>query len=44
MANYESLSDYSDIPPVAYLLAAKCPPIAEDIGVPVGSLVALLRD
>lgn len=43
MANYESLREYSHLPPVAYLLAAKCHPVAVDLGVPRGSKVALLR-
>jgi hypothetical protein len=43
MANYESLSEYSGLPPVAFLMAVKCEPIAEAIGVPRGSKVALLR-
>ena len=42
MANYESLSEYDDLPPVAHLLAAKCRPIATRIGVRVGEKVALL--
>ena len=42
MANYESLSLEKDLPPVAYLLSVKCEPIADDIGVPKGSLVAKL--
>jgi len=44
MANYESLSMYRDLPPVAYLMAVKCQPVAEDIGYPVGSRIALLRE
>jgi damage-control phosphatase, subfamily I len=43
MANYESLSGMDGLPPVAYLLAAKCQPVADDIGVPVGSKIAMLR-
>jgi uncharacterized protein with ATP-grasp and redox domains len=43
MANYESLSLYSDLPPVAYLMAVKCEPIADEVGVPRGSKVAMLR-
>ncbi|MEI7434099.1 MAG: ARMT1-like domain-containing protein [Methanomicrobiales archaeon] len=42
MANYESLSLEKDLPPVAYLMSVKCEPIADDIGVPKGSLVAKL--
>lgn len=44
MANYESLSDGRDLPPVAYLMSVKCGPIGADIGIPVGSRVALLRE
>jgi hypothetical protein len=44
MANYESLSEYSSLPPVAYLMAVKCDPIAEEVGVPRGSKVAILRN
>lgn len=43
MANYESLSEYGGLPPVAFLLAAKCRPIASRLGVAVGEKVALLR-
>jgi hypothetical protein len=43
MANYESLREEEGLPPIAYLMAAKCEPIAEEIGVPRGSKVALLR-
>ncbi|MDN7024676.1 DUF89 family protein [Methanoculleus sp. FWC-SCC1] len=44
MANYESLSDYTDLPPVAYLMSVKCEPIARHVGIPVGSKIALLRE
>jgi uncharacterized protein with ATP-grasp and redox domains len=44
MANYESLSEYTGLPPVAFLMAVKCVPIAEEIGVPRGSKVAMLRE
>ena len=44
MANYESLSEYTGLPHVAFLMAAKCDPIAEEVGVPRGSKVAMLRD
>lgn len=44
MANYESLSLLSGLPPVAYLMAAKCDPIAEETGVPRGSKIAMLRE
>ena len=43
MANYESLSEYRDLPPVAYLMAVKCETIAGDVGAPKGSKIALLR-
>jgi damage-control phosphatase, subfamily I len=43
MANYESLSLYDDLPPVAYLMSVKCEPIADEVGVPRGSRVAMLR-
>ena len=43
MANYESLSEYAGLPPVAYLMAVKCEPIADEVGVPRGSKVAMLR-
>ena len=43
MANYESLSEMDNLPPVAYLLAAKCKPVADELGVPVGSKIAMLR-
>jgi uncharacterized protein with ATP-grasp and redox domains len=43
MANFESLSEIKDLPPVAYLLAAKCRPVADELGVPVGSKIAKLR-
>lgn len=44
MANYESLSDERDLPPVAYMMSVKCGPIGADIGIPIGSRVALLRE
>jgi hypothetical protein len=43
MANYESLSMCKGLPPVAFLMAVKCQPVADDVGVPVGSKIALLR-
>jgi len=42
MANYESLSEVPGLPPVAYLMAVKCDPIAESVGVPRESYIALL--
>ena len=44
MANYEALTEYGGLPPTAYLMAVKCPTIAEEVGVPEGSLVALLEE
>ncbi|HPX74084.1 MAG TPA: ARMT1-like domain-containing protein, partial [Methanoregulaceae archaeon] len=44
MANYESISEFTGMPPVAFLMAAKCDPIAEEVGVVRGSKVAMLRD
>ena len=43
MANYESLSMYRDLPPVAYLMCVKCEMIAQDTGIARGSKIALLR-
>jgi len=43
MANYESLSEYDGLPPVAYLMCIKCGMIAEETGLPRGSKIALLR-
>lgn len=43
MANYESLSMYPDLPPVAYLMCVKCEVIAEDSGIKRGSKIAMLR-
>jgi len=43
MANYESLSEYDNLPPVAYLMCVKCEMIAEDSGIARGSKIALLR-
>jgi damage-control phosphatase, subfamily I len=43
MANYESLSEYDNLPPVAYLMCVKCEMIAEDAGIAKGSKIALLR-
>ncbi len=44
MANYESLREEEAIVPIAYLLAAKCIPIAEELNVPIGSKIAHLRN
>ncbi|MEN6609410.1 MAG: ARMT1-like domain-containing protein [Methanoregulaceae archaeon] len=43
MANYESLSEYPGLPPVAYLMCVKCQVIADDIGLPRGSKIAMLK-
>jgi uncharacterized protein with ATP-grasp and redox domains len=43
MANFESLFERNDLPPIAYLMAAKCLPVAKEAGVTVGSKIALLR-
>lgn len=43
MANFESLFERNDLPPVAYLMAAKCKPVADLAGVMKGSKIALLR-
>jgi len=43
MANYESLSEYHNLPPVAYLMCVKCEMIAADAGIARGSKIALLR-
>jgi uncharacterized protein with ATP-grasp and redox domains len=43
MANFESLSLYPNLPPVAYLMSVKCVPVGEMVGMPVGSMVALLK-
>jgi damage-control phosphatase, subfamily I len=44
MANYESLSEYRDLPPVAYLMCVKCEMIAKESGVARGSKIAMLRE
>jgi uncharacterized protein with ATP-grasp and redox domains len=41
MANYESLTEYHDLPPIAYCMAVKCETIAESVGAPLGSMVAV---
>ena len=43
MANYESLSEYKNLPPVAYLMCVKCEMIAKDTGISRGAKIALLR-
>lgn len=44
MANYESLSDERIPIPVAYLLRAKCIPVADSLGVSVGTNVVRVCD
>jgi len=44
MANYEALTEYDGLPPVAYLMAVKCPTIAESVGAAEGALVAMLGE
>ncbi len=44
MANFESLYELSDLPPVAYLMAVKCEPVAEAAGAPRGTRIAMLRE
>lgn len=43
MANYESMSMYNNLPPVAFLMCVKCEMIAEDTGIARGSKIAMLR-
>jgi len=43
MANYESFSEFPIPCPVAYLMSVKCQPVADALGVPKGSRIALLR-
>ena len=43
MANYESISEYRNLPPVAYLMCIKCEMIAKDAGIARGSKIAMLR-
>jgi damage-control phosphatase, subfamily I len=43
MANYESLSEYDNLPPVAYLMCVKCEMIAEDTGIKRGSKIAMIK-
>ncbi|AEA46399.1 damage-control phosphatase [Archaeoglobus veneficus] len=42
MANYECLSE-SRFKPIAFMLTAKCEPVARDIGVEVEDMVAMVR-
>ena len=43
LANYESLTEYSGLPPVAYLMTVKCEPVARHVGAKKGDLIAALR-
>lgn len=43
MANFESLHEYKNMPPVAYLMCIKCDMIAEITGIQRGSKIAMLR-
>lgn len=43
MANYESLSEYEMPVPVAFLLRAKCVPVAASLDVPVGANVVRIK-
>lgn len=44
MANFESLHEYHNMPPIAYLMCVKCEVIAEVTGIKRGSKIALLRE
>jgi len=44
MANYESLSEEDIGIPTAYILKAKCGPVADSLGVAVGSNVVMLKE
>ncbi|MDU9376896.1 hypothetical protein McpSp1_15330 [Methanocorpusculaceae archaeon Sp1] len=43
LANYESLTEYDNLPPVAYLMTVKCEPVARHVGAKKGDLIAVLR-
>lgn len=43
MGNWETLSEMPPTGKVFHLLVAKCTPVAESLGVPLGSYVAMLR-
>lgn len=43
LANYESLTEYTNLPPVAYLMTVKCEPVARHVGAHKGDLIAVLR-
>ena len=44
MANYEALTEEDGLPPIAYLMAVKCPTIAEAVGAPEGALIAMVEE
>jgi uncharacterized protein with ATP-grasp and redox domains len=44
MANFESLSEYENMPPIAYLMCVKCEMIAGITGIKRGSKIAKLRE
>ncbi|HII98521.1 MAG TPA: DUF89 family protein [Methanoregula sp.] len=44
MANFESLHEYRNMPPIAYLMCVKCEVIAGITGISRGSKIALLRE
>ncbi len=43
LANYESLTEYTLRPPVAYLLMVKCDAVGRDVGAKKGEMIAILR-
>lgn len=43
LANYESLTEYTVCPPIAYLLMVKCEAVGRDVGAKKGDMIALLR-
>ena len=43
LANYESLTEYENVLPVAYLMTVKCEPVARHVGAKKGDLIAVLR-
>ena len=43
LANYESLTEYSLRPPIAYMLMVKCDPVGRDVGAKRGEMIAILR-
>ncbi len=43
LANYESLTEYTLRPPVAYLLMVKCDAVGRDVGAKKGEMIAVFR-